>query len=249
MKKLCAVLLLLVLISLSACNKTSESELSPSDSISSSGLTDTNSNYRYRLKGQAVTIISHQYNPEENEIIIPEKIDGNTVTAIEGDAFYQHKNTVSIVLPSGLERIEGSPFYRCYSLKRSFIPRNVNSINGNPYFRCSSLESITVDAQNQYFSDDNGVLFNKDKTILIAYPEGKTVESYTIPSTVTKIEGDAFGYHTQIKELYILSNVIDFPDYNMFIYPQDIKIYVESGSASEAYAKEFGLNYEIISEE
>ena len=204
--------------------------------------------YEYEAKDGGITILSHQYNPQESEIVIPEQLDGMSVSALGEDAFYQHESTASITLPTSLEQIAGNAFYRCYSLKQSFIPCNVKSITGNPYFRCSSLESITVDSQNQHFSDDNGVLFNKDKTILIAYPEGKTDESYTIPPTVTKIEGDAFGYLPKIKELRIPSNVVEFPHYNMFVYAQDIKIYVESDSAAEKYAKQFGLNYEIISE-
>ncbi len=251
MKKILGVFLVIVLLCLCACNanpRTNEADSIPTDPSTADGLTDSNQNdYEYEIKDGTATIVSHQYNPDEKEIIVPEKLEGNTVTVIEKDAFYQHKNTSSIILPSGLEEIKGSPFYRCYSLKSSFIPHNVKSINGNPYFRCSSLESITVDAKNQNFCDDNGILFNKDKTTLIAYPEGKTDASYTIPTTVTKIEGDAFGYHTRIKELYILSNVIELPDYNMF-YPQDIKIYVESGSAAEKYVKEFDLNFEIISQ-
>ena len=229
MKKLFIFLsLLFVLVSFSACN-------------------DAKTGYEYEIENETVTILSHQYNPQENEIVVPEKIEDKIVTAIEKDSFYQHKNTISIVLPLGLEEINESPFYRCHSLKSSFIPQNVKSINGNPYFRCSSLETITVDTKNLHFCDENGILFNKDKTTLIAYPEGKTDENYTIPKTVKRIEGDAFGYHTGIKNLYILSNVTDFPDYNMFVYPHDIKIYVEAGSAAEKYVKKFDLNFEIIS--
>lgn len=251
MKKICIFLLLLfILASVSACNATpqnDDSDFSSSDSTTVDVLNDApKNNYEYEIKDETAVIISHQYDPEENEIVIPEKIEGKIVTAIEKDTFYQHENTISIVLPSHLERIDGHPFYRCYSLKRSFIPQNVKSINGNPYFRCSALETITVDTKNPYFCDDNGVLFNKDKTTLIAYPEGKTDESYTVPKMVTKIEGDAFGYRTGIKKLYILSNVTELPDYNMFVYPQDIKIYVEAGSVAEEYVKEYDLNFEII---
>ena len=248
MKKVLFVFLVFttVFVSNVSCSNTAPQ---PNDIATNPPKDASKTDYEYEIIDGAITILSHQYNPEETEVIVPEKIDEASVAALGENAFYQHENTISITLPASLEQIEGSSFYRCYSLEQSFIPRNVKNINGNPYFRCSSLESITVDAQNQYFSDDNGVLFNKDKTILIAYPEGKTGESYTIPSTVTKIECDAFGYLAQIKELYILSNVVEFPYYNMFAYAQSIKLYIEPDSAAEKYAKEFGLNYEIISEE
>ena len=42
-------------------------------------------------------------------------------------------------------------------------------------------------------TDDDGVLFNKEGTTLIAYPGGSTVrDEYTVPSTVTAIADGAF---------------------------------------------------------
>jgi len=50
-----------------------------------------------------------------------------------------------------------------------------------------------VDAQNSAYSSVDGVLFNKDRTVLIKYPEGKQGTSYTIPATVTTIGKHAFS--------------------------------------------------------
>jgi hypothetical protein len=102
-----------------------------------------------------------------------------------------------------------------------------------------------VESDNACYSDLDGVLFDKEQTQLIAYPEGKTQESYTVPQTVKKLDIDAFGYQTKIKKLTILSNVTDFPEDNLFIYPDEITLIVESGSAAEQYAKDYNLNYEI----
>jgi len=41
-------------------------------------------------------------------------------------------------------------------------------------------------------SSENGILFNKSKTVLIEYPSSKIDTSYTIPNGVTNIEDDAF---------------------------------------------------------
>lgn len=207
------------------------------------------SDYEVEVRDGMATICYHQYDPEAQVITIPETINANAVTAIGADAFYQHTLTEEIVLPQSLERIEGGCFYRCYSLQKSTIPSNVNQIISNPYFRCSSLEAITVDGENQYFCDIDGVLFDKQATTLIAYPEGKADESYTVPASVTKINGDAFGYQTSIKKLYIFSNVTEFDDYNMFTYPEEITLYVEAGSVAEEYAQKHNLNCELVSEE
>ena len=78
------------------------------------------------------------------------------------------------------------------------IPKTIDSIktDGYPYGLLSrSFKKFTVDENNANFSsDDNGVLFNKNKTTLICFPmlsENKSI--YEIPSTVTKINSYAFS--------------------------------------------------------
>ena len=71
----------------------------------------------------------------------------------------------------------------------------------DPFNYCSQLAEITVDEENPYFSSENGVLFNKDKTTLIAYPEGKKDRAYTVPQSVTAIQGCAFRKNAYLSSL------------------------------------------------
>ncbi len=201
--------------------------------------------YEYGVQDNSIIILSHN-DLASSIIVVPETIEDHPVMTLGKDAFYNHKNTVSITLPQNLKTIEGSPFYRCYSLKNIVIPQNVESINCNPFFRCISLENIIVDKKNLYFSDLNGVLFNKEKTILISYPEGKQGIDYIIPETVEKLAVDCFGYHTKIKNLTIKSNVKEMPDGNMFVFPNDITLIVEKNSVAEKYAQKHKLNYKLL---
>ena len=52
---------------------------------------------------------------------------------------------------------------------------------------CTGLTSITVDENNEDYSSSDGVLFNKERTILVQYPAGKQDSTYTIPNGVTSI--------------------------------------------------------------
>ncbi len=202
--------------------------------------------FKYKIENDAAIITSHQPDANEAQVVIPEELQGKPVTTLEENAFYQHKNMEFVTLPQSLTTIDGSPFYRCYSLKELHIPRNVKEIDGNPVFRCGSLEKITVDINNAHFTAVDGVLFNKEKTVLIAYPEGKADETYTIPSSIEKLEEDAFGYDPQFKHLTILSNVKEFPEGNVFVFPDKITVYVEPNSAAEQYAKRHNLNFKTI---
>jgi len=50
-----------------------------------------------------------------------------------------------------------------------------------------------VDENNNDYSSLDGVLFNKNKTILLKYPTGSSRVSYTVPSSVETIEGRSFA--------------------------------------------------------
>ena len=50
------------------------------------------------------------------------------------------------------------------------IGPNVEKISENAFYSCWSLERIEVDENNPYYSDIDGVLYNKDQTVLMNYP-------------------------------------------------------------------------------
>ncbi|MDR0845738.1 MAG: leucine-rich repeat protein, partial [Tannerella sp.] len=71
---------------------------------------------------------------------------------------------------------------------------------------CSNITSITVDSENSVYTSEEGVLFNKSKTILIRYPERK-IGDYTTPTSVTSIENYAFAYCSSLTSVIISSPV------------------------------------------
>ncbi len=98
----------------------------------------------------------------------------------------------SYAIPGGITRIEAHAFAGCTNLTSVSIPASVTTIGeGRPFSACSRLTSITVKAANAVFSGVDGVLYNKAKTTLIRYPQGKT-GGCIIPSSVIRIETGAF---------------------------------------------------------
>ncbi len=129
----------------------------------------------------------------------------DSVSSISIFSFFDCDSLEEIVLSDGLERIENSAFYSCDNLQSINIPDSVTSIDSGA-FGGSKLMYITVEANNQYYSsDENGVLFNKNKTELIQYPEGKTETSYIIPDGVTTICG--FGGSNNLTSITIPKSV------------------------------------------
>ncbi len=112
------------------------------------------------------------------------------VTSISNTAFSGCSGLTNIIIPQGVASIGSGAFIGCRRLISIAIPQGVTSIGNGTFAKCWSLTSITVDANNTTYASENGVLFNKAKTILMACPGGLT--SVSIPQSVTSIANYAF---------------------------------------------------------
>ena len=72
---------------------------------------------------------------------------------------------------------------------------------------CSKLTSIEIHKSNPNYSSEDGVLFDKNKSILIQYPIGNTRTSYTIPSSVTYIRYCGFEGCTYLTSVTVPESV------------------------------------------
>ena len=118
---------------------------------------------------------------------------GNSVTSIGDNAFRYCRRLTSVTIGDSVTSIGRDVFQGCGGLKSVAIPSSVTSIGREAFRECNSLTSIEVDKDNMnYSSDEDGVLYNKDKTTLIQYPLGNTRMTYTISSSVTSIGVMAF---------------------------------------------------------
>ena len=141
----------------------------------------------------------------------------NGVKYIGTEAFGQCKK-LSLLdgkLPDSLETIGTHAFWYCDNLYSVHIPSKVTSIEYCPFVGCKNLSAIEVDAGNENYCSEDGVLYNKDKTELICYPDAKEVETFTIPNTVEIIDEYAFfAWQTpHLKSLTIPSSVTSIGAY------------------------------------
>ena len=98
-------------------------------------------------------------------------------------------------------------FARCTALENITIPNGVINIENYVFAGCNSLQSINVSDGNSNYLSCGGVLFDKSKSVLIKYPEGKKDTSYIIPDRVTSIGDFAFMYCISLKSITIPENV------------------------------------------
>ena len=133
----------------------------------------------------------------------------NSVTEIGLQAFADCDTLTNITIPESVTKIGIAAFSDCDALTNITIPESVTEIEDYVFSDCDALTNIDVDSNNNYFASIDGVLFNKDKTILIQYPKGKEATSYSIPNSVTMIGDQAFRWCANITSVVIPEGVTD----------------------------------------
>lgn len=147
-------------------------------------------NLYYTVTDGEATITGAKEVPE-GELVIPGSIGGYPVTAIGKRAFSWNRNIINVKISEGVKTI-GDGAFEHSTIETVELPASLTDA-GEPFQRCSNLKSITVNEDSEtYSNDENGVLFNKDKTVLVRYPAGNERTSYSIPDTVLTIHNRAF---------------------------------------------------------
>jgi len=79
----------------------------------------------------------------------------------------------------------------------------VTEIGAGAFSDCKSLTNINISADNQAYASQDGVLFDKAKTVLLCCPQGIALDTYTVSDTVTEIDVDAFKACVHLKEIIL----------------------------------------------
>lgn len=133
------------------------------------------------------------------DIVIPSSItyNGNTYTVNEIDYRF----------------IDNTEKLNSYKTVTSVtIPSTISIISVKAFGQSEALTAINVDPANQWFTSDDGILYNKDKTKLIYYPCKKDASHFTIPSSVTTLGGEAFCHHQTLTSIVIPKTVTTIED-------------------------------------
>lgn len=155
------------------------------------------------------------YNGTDENVVIPDTIDGKRVTVIGGYTFVQCDTVTNITIPDTVTMIFTTAL-GCDNLKEINIPASVTHIeiyngdvkSGRPFPEVygKSLAKINVAEDNSIYKSIDGVVYSKDGSELLIYPRGKTGTVEFQPS-VTRIGDGAFAGCTSLTSIEIPDTV------------------------------------------
>lgn len=179
---------------------------------------------RYYINSDGTLAVTIR-NSTSTDIVIPGKLYGRDVVAIEQGSFYGDTAINSIVIPDSVTSIGDNVLFNCPNLKSVTIGKGITSIPENTIYSCEALESITVTPGNpKYHSEGNCLIETATKrlvrgTLNSEIPEdgsvttiGKNafwklgIEGMIIPENITTVEERAFGWCEKLLFLMVKNN-------------------------------------------
>lgn len=73
-----------------------------------------------------------------------------------------------------------------------------NEARREEFHPSAKLKAINVASNNPNYASENGILYNKDKTVLICYPPCKTDKTYTMPKTLQRAQNPLVSFSSTL---------------------------------------------------
>lgn len=135
----------------------------------------------------------------------------NGVKNIESDSFNGCRELKSVVIPESVTHIGDRAFCGCRELESVAIPAGVARIGNGLFGDCNALKVIQLDSGNPAFTLIDGVLYTKDRSELVMYPNPSA--TVVIPEGVTSIRGWAFTGGSGMTSVTIPESVTNIKDH------------------------------------
>ena len=137
-----------------------------------------------------------------------------SVAKIDDLVFNGCVSLTHVELSDGLKKIGKGAFKNCSALTKITIPASVTNLSDALFRGCGAMRSISVDPKNKFYKSapnkregSDHVLFNKNKSVLIAYPASSREVQYDVPDSVTIISDWAFSECKKLNRITIPDSV------------------------------------------
>ncbi len=186
----------------------------------------------YALKSGLSTTVTFDF------IVTPASgaVNENVTWAYDG-------NGVLTLSGNGTVGFTGDAPWKAYADKiiKVVIDEGITAIDSYA-FDGLAVTTYEVDAYNNYYCSDDGIIFNSDLTSLVRYPSHKEGEEYVVPDTVLAILEHAFYGCVNLKKVTLGENITSMADTGL--ENSDITVVVVYGSYAHQYAQNNGITSE-----
>lgn len=182
--------------------------------------------FEYTIADNKITISKYISNDEN--VIIPERINGYTVANISKECFEKNSTIKSVDIQAKIKEIPQTCFFACYNLKTIKLPDSLEKLNTGAFLGCERISQITLPDS---VTNIEGMVFY----------ECTNLETVNLPFNLKQIGSGAFNKCKKIKELNISRNV-DYIGYDasMQTFSKCTTILCEHDSVAEEYAAKHG---------
>lgn len=144
------------------------------------------------------TVNGDLYNKDQTELIFYAggKPDTSftipaTVTTIGTNAFSRGSNLQILTLPDSIQSINSEAFAES-GIQTINIGSGLQSMAGNPF--AATTTQVNINPSNPFFTCEDGVVYSKDKSMLVAYLGERFDDCIIVDPSVTSVGDKAFIY-------------------------------------------------------
>lgn len=122
-----------------------------------------------------------------------------------------------------LKNLNDSGFWFYNNIKTVILPPNLTGVSNQMFENIRSTANIVISESNPYFSTQDGILYNKNKTKLIYYPLAKEGSSFTLPESVVELAYGAFYRNINLESIENISQITTLKSMKTFYGMEKIK--------------------------
>ena len=165
------------------------------------------------------------------DLVIPETVEGLTVTAIDRVAFQARQELRSVTVPETVTAIGDKAFVNCQHLVSARLPASLRELGAVAFGLCYDLERIEVTEGNPVYVGVRGMLLGKGGTELLTIPknyqgdctvpegvvsiansacQNMKFDTFVLPGTIREI-GEVVFWGTRINRLILEEDITEIP--------------------------------------
>ena len=129
-------------------------------------------------------------------------INIDKLSTLNEQVFMGCNGLVDVTLSKNLKFISPYAFEDCESLTEITLFASLQFISNDAFAGCKNLREIKIDNDNEYYHSENGVLYNKNLTKILLYPQGKQDIMFHLPKTIKEISSWCFENNNFVESIY-----------------------------------------------